>query len=274
MASVFVLTNNKGGVGKSTSTVNLAYGVCQVLKQANVPNPRVLIVDTDGQAHSTLVTTGGAQFGRDNSLYAPLTGDRDEAVEVMDSLIVQSTWDEDLHVLPGSSFVDNAERELFSVPGAPYLLGDSLKHVARNYAAVFIDTRPSFSLMTEMALVAATDVLIPLEASYLETVGLQNIINKVQQIRDGWRVPNLRISGVLVTKLDKRSSGQMKMYEGYNTHPTIGRLMLGAVPANEAVKYAHGEHMSVFDYDPQCAASAAYADITGKVVKMMFAKAQ
>lgn len=272
--ATFVLTNNKGGVGKSTSTVNLAYGVCQVLKQNNVSNPRVLIVDTDGQAHSTLVTTGGARFGRDDSLYAPLTANREDAIAVMDSVIVQSIWDEDLHVLPGSSFLDNAERELFSIAGNVYRLGDALKNIARNYAAVFIDTRPSFSLMTEMALVAATDVLIPLEASYLETVGLQNIINKVQEIRDGWRVPDLRVSGVFVTKLDRRSAGQMKMVEGFNSHPTIGRLTMGVIPANESVRYAHGNHQSVFDYDPQCTASQAYAELTGRIVKMMYGKVQ
>lgn len=93
------------------------------------------------------------------------------------------------------------------VAGATYRLADPLSRISNHYAAVVIDTRPSFSLMTEMALIAATDAIVPVEPRYLETVGLMSVISKINDIREGWRHPNLRISGLLVTKMDSRIRG-------------------------------------------------------------------
>ena len=94
--------------------------------------------------------------------------------------------------------------ELQGTAGAPYRLADQVAKLAPHYAAIVIDTRPSFSLMTEMALVASTDAIIPVEPRYLETVGLLSVISKINDIRDGWRISNLRVRGIVVTKMDKR----------------------------------------------------------------------
>src|SRR5438132_13831873 len=126
MTRVFVLTNHKGGVGKSTSATNLAFGIVRVLKQAGASNPRVLLIDTDSQGHASLVTTGRRDFGRDNSLYTLLIAERKEAASVLARCIVPSRWDEDLHVLPASPLLEGAERELIGVAGAPYRLAEPL----------------------------------------------------------------------------------------------------------------------------------------------------
>jgi cellulose biosynthesis protein BcsQ len=107
-----------------------------------------------------------------------------------------------LHVLPASAMLEGAERELIRVAGAPYRLADPITRIASHYAAIVIDTRPSFSLMTEMGLIAATDAIVPVEPRYLETIGLMSVIGKISEIREGWRVPNLRLGGILVTKMD------------------------------------------------------------------------
>ena len=150
MTRVFVFTNHKGGVGKSTSATNIALGITGVLRRAGAPKHRVLLIDTDSQGHATLVTTGKKDYGADDSLYTVLTADRQAAPEVMSRCIVPSDWDSDLHVLPASPMLEGAERELMSVAGAPYRLADPLSRIANHYAAVVIDTRPSFSLLTEM----------------------------------------------------------------------------------------------------------------------------
>ena len=172
MTHVFVLTNHKGGVGKSTSATNIAVGVAGALRRANVANPRVLLIDTDSQGHASLVTTGRNDFGADNSLYTVLMASRQDAPQTLMNCITPSAWDDNLHVLPGSALLEGAERELMGVAGAPYRLADPLSRIANLYAAIVIDTRPSFSLMTEMALLAATDAIVPVEPRYLETVGL------------------------------------------------------------------------------------------------------
>jgi len=167
MPRTFALTNHKGGVGKSTSATNIALGITSILRQMNAPNHRVLLIDTDSQAHATLVTTGRDDFGAEDSLYTVLMADRQVAVQTLASVLVPSHWDENLHVLPASPLLEQAERELTGTAGAPYRLADPLAKIASQYAAIVIDTRPSFSLLTEMALVAATDTIVPVEPRYL-----------------------------------------------------------------------------------------------------------
>ncbi|MEL7434657.1 MAG: ParA family protein [Chloroflexota bacterium] len=267
MTRTYVLTNHKGGVGKSTSATNIALGIVAVLRQAGAKKYRVLLIDTDSQAHATLVTTGRNNYGTEDSLYAVLMADRQVAPQTLSDCIISSTWDDDLHVLPGSPLLEQAERELQGTAGAPYRIADPLSKIASHYAAVVIDTRPSFSLMTEMALVAATDAIVPIEPRYLETVGLISVINKINNIRDGWRISDLRVSGILVTKMDKRVKGHHHLLSEIKAHPMLGKLLLGIIPVNEAVSYAHRNHRSIFAHDPQASASQAYARLIGRLVR-------
>ena len=269
MTHVFAFTNHKGGVGKSTSATNIALGIASVLKAANAPNSRVLLIDTDSQGHATLVTTGRNDYGVKDSLYTVLMAERNNAAQVLSSCIVPSTWHEDLHVLPSSALLEGAERELTGVAGAPYRIADPLSKIASHYAAIVIDTRPSFSLMTEMGLIAATDAIVPVEPRYLETVGLLSVIQKVNDIRDGWRQPNLHVSGILITKMDSRIRGHNQLLEELKEHSVLGKLVCGVIPANEAVSYAHHNHLSVFNYDSKSPASKAYAQLVGTFVRGM-----
>ena len=267
MTRVFALTNHKGGVGKSTSATNIAFGMVGLLRRAGAPNNRVLLIDTDSQGHATLVTTGRNDFGTDDSLYSVLMADRQTAPQILANAIVQSHWDADLHVLPASPLLEGAEREMMGVAGAPYRLADPLSKLAGHYAAIVIDTRPSFSLMTEMALVAATDALIPVEPRYLETVGLLSVLSKINDIREGWRRPDLRVGGILVTKLDTRVRGHRHLLDELKNHNVLGKMLCGVIPANEAVSYAHRDHQNVFSYDPKAPASKAYAQLVGTLMR-------
>ena len=269
MTHSIVLTNHKGGVGKSTSATNIAVGLVQVLRHLNAPNTRVLLIDTDSQGHATLVTTGYNDFGKDDSLYTVLMADRKDAAHVLAECIVQSEWDADLHVLPASPMLEGAERELQGTAGAPYRLSEPLSRIASHYAAIIIDTRPSFSLMTEMGLIAATHAIIPVEPRYLETVGLLSVIDKIGQIREGWRHPKLHVSGILVTKMDGRIRGHNQLLQEIQAHHTLGPLVCGIIPQNEAVSYSHHHHLSVYHYDPKAAASKAYAEVVGKLVRQI-----
>ncbi len=269
MTRIFVLTNHKGGVGKSTSATTIAFGITSLLRHTGATHGRVLLIDTDSQGHATLVTTGRNDFGAENSLYAVLSAERATAAQTLAQCIVPSTWDEHLHVLPASAMLEGAERELMRVAGAPYRLADPLSKIAAHYAAIVIDTRPSFSLMTEMGLIAATDAIVPVEPRYLETVGLMSVISKINDIREGWRHPHLRISGILVTKMDSRIRGHHHLLNELKTHPVLGKLLIGVIPANEAVSYAHHSHQSLFSYDPKAPASKAYAQLVSMLVRQM-----
>jgi chromosome partitioning protein len=229
----------------------------------------VLLIDTDSQGHASLVTTGRNDFGTDNSLYTVLMADRKEASRVLAECIVPSEWDTDLHVLPASPMLEGAERELTGTAGAPYRIADPLSKIAPHYAAIVIDTRPSFSLMTKMGLLAATDAIVPVEPRYLETVGLLSVINKINDIREGWRHPNLRVSGILVTKMDSRIKGHNQLLNELKSHSVLGQVLCGVIPQNEAVSYSHHNHLSVFNYDPKAPASNAYAQLVSNLVRQM-----
>ncbi len=216
-----------------------------------------------------IVNPSRNDFGAEDSLYTVLAADRPTAAQVLSQCIVESTWDPDLHVLPASPLLEGAEQELMRMAGAPYRLADPLSRIAGHYAAIVIDTRPSFSLMTEMGLIAATDAIIPVEPRYLETVGLMSVMSKINDIREGWRHPNLRISGILVTKMDKRVRGHRYLLDELKGHSVLGKLLIGVIPANEAVSYAHHNHLSVFDYDAKASASKAYARLVGTLVERM-----
>jgi len=117
-------------VGESTSATNIALGLTAVLRQAKAKNSRVLLIDTDSQAHATLVTTGRNDYGTNDSLYSVLIADHQSASQTLANCIVPSTWDEDLHVLPGSPLLEQAERELQGTAGTPYRIADPLAKIA------------------------------------------------------------------------------------------------------------------------------------------------
>ena len=271
MTRSFVFTNHKGGVGKSTSATNIALGMVHLLRRANATNPRVLIIDTDSQGHASLVTTGRKDYGADDSLYTVLMADRTNAPQTLLNCIKQSRWDADLHILPASPMLEGAERELTGMAGAPYRLADPVSKIANQYAAIVIDTRPSFSLLTEMGLIAATDAIVPVEPRYLETVGLMSVIGKINDVRDGWRHPNLHVSGILVTKMNYRVRGHNKLLNDLKAHSVLGKLLVGVVPANEAVSYSHQHHQSIFDYDPKAPASRAYMNVVARLTHSVLA---
>ena len=99
--NIIAVASGKGGVGKSTSATTIALGIAAFLRRAGASNSRVLLIDTDRQGHATLVTTGHKDYGVDNSLYTVLTADRQISAQTLANCIVPSTWDADLHVLPG-----------------------------------------------------------------------------------------------------------------------------------------------------------------------------
>ena len=112
MSTIFALTNHKGGVGKSTSATTIALGITALLCEAGATKRNVLLIDTDSQAHATLVTTGCNTFDSDNSLYAVLMADRSEATQTLINCIKVSEWSDNLHILPASPLLEQAEREL------------------------------------------------------------------------------------------------------------------------------------------------------------------
>ena len=265
MRSICV-TNNKGGVGMTTTSVSLAHGLVILLRHNNMPH-RVLLVDTDSQAHATLLTTGRREWDRSESLGEALLSKPARAGSVLQRLIVRSTWDEDLHVIPGSPTLDGVNTRLAEDHGFAVRLRNALRSVADQYDWVVIDTMPSFSRLTTMAMVASTDIVIPVEMRFLETVGLQAIVEMVTDVQQAWKVP-LRLTGILPVKYDQRVTLERETLEMYASHSFYGpRMFRTPIPINVAVSYAHDACESIFMYDEQSNAARSYMGFIKELIE-------
>jgi chromosome partitioning protein len=271
---IYVLTNHKGGVGKSTSATNLAYGLLLMMQRAGLADARVLLIDTDSQGHSTLITTGRNNYGQHDSLHTVLVADRKRSYQAALDNCVPTLWHPNLFVLPSSRLLDGTERQIMTDNGAPYILSRALEPISQHFDAIVIDTRPSFSLLTIMALLAGTDAIIPVEPRYLETTGMMSAIAQIKDIKDGWQHPKLHIKGILVTKMDKRIKGHTDALQMLQESADLGPLLYGIVPANEAVSYAHAQHTSVLAYDPHASASKAYLKIAVQLIRDLHSEAR
>lgn len=260
------LANNKGGVGKTTTAVSLAHGLVLLMRHHNLPH-RVLLIDTDSQAHATLLATGRREWDRSESLGEVLLTRPDRAGAALQRLIVPSHWDEDLHVVPGSPALDGVNARLSEDHGFAVRLRQALRGVADQFDWVVIDTMPSFSRLTTMAMVAATDVVIPVELRFLETIGLQAIIEKIAEVSQTWEIP-VRLTGILPVKYDQRVTLERENLELYGEHPFYGsRLFQHPIPVNVAISYAHDACESIFIYDERSPAAVAYMGFVRELVE-------
>lgn len=202
-ARIIAIVNQKGGVGKSTTAVNLGAALALLGRH-------VLVIDIDPQGN----TTSG--FGVDKAalaadIYAVLLG------EVPIEKVICATGVANLDLVPATIALAGAEIELVSVLARELRLKRALEPVASRYDYVFIDCPPSLGLLTLNALTAANEVLIPVQAEYYALEGLSQLTTVVRRIRDALN-PRLRITGVLVTMFDGRTKLATEVLDEVNTH--------------------------------------------------------
>ena len=264
MAQKITLSNRKGGVGKTTTTVHFAYGLAEQLDRP------VLLVDTDSQGHSSHLTTGIADHGPDHSLAGVLRATARDQPGVLLESIVASRGDARVHVLPASQSLEAVQSELLGQGDGVYRLRSALRAVEDNYAAIVFDTQPAFSLLTQQALAAADWVYIPLEPRYLDTIGLQAIIQQIGTIRTRWSLDGLRVGGLLLTKYDRRMRGHVELAGQLRSQAVFGPLLRGVIPVNEVVTYAQHQGMSLYAFAPKSGAAQAYGQMVRGLAQRHF----
>lgn len=246
MSVTITIANEKGGVGKTTTAVNLAAGLALRLSQNEGVAGRVLLVDMDPQGHALLATAFGTPAVDSNKgLASLLTESPPPSVQRM---IQRAEHHPNLFVIPSSrpSMVE-AARLLPTLMANETRLNRALAPIVDQFAFIIIDTPPTTGDLLVNALVAADLVLIPVETSYLGVSGLRELQKTIDLVKLHFR-PNLEIFGYLPTLTEEqRSEAQEIMVELKQRYP---RLLLPAIHKSSDLAYAHSSHMDVFTYRP------------------------
>lgn len=251
MPRILAIANRKGGVGKTTTAVNIATAMAAAGK-------KVLVIDLDPQGNAS-TSMGVDKKGAQVSSYEVLLGTR----KLTDAVV----WTEIPHfsIVPSSPDLAAAEIELVGMANREFALKRAISRDGINYDYILIDCPPSLSLITVNALAAADGVIIPLQCEFLALEGVADLIKNINVIKKNFN-PKLTLQGVVLTMYDKRNNltqmveDDVRNFFGKKVYNTV-------IPRNVKISEAPSHGKPVLLYDFKCPGSQAYIGLTKEVLK-------
>jgi len=247
---VIAIANQKGGVGKTTTAINLSAALARAGK-------RVLLVDLDPQANSSLTFLSHEAI--DLSIYELLTETLADSSEV-----IRATAIPGLDILPSRISLAKFESKLLGEFDAPFRLKDKMDGITHSYDYVVIDTPPTLGLITVNALVASDYLIVPIQPSYFALEGTDDLLDTVEKVRARPN-PNLKVMGVLITLLDKRTTLARDIHEqikGVFGEKVFDTVISKSVRLEESPAYKE----AIFTFAPNSSGAVEYAKLCEEVL--------
>ena len=251
MSKVIAISNQKGGVGKSTTAINLSASI-------GIMKKNVLVIDMDPQGN----TTSGLGIDRNDDIYTVYDLLIDECSA--DDCIIKTEY-RNLSVIPSNSNLAGAEIELLDIDDKEYLLSNRLKDIKDKYDYIFIDCPPSLSVLTLNAMCAADSVIIPIQCEYYALEGLTQILNTIELVKERLN-DKLEVEGVVFTMFDGRNNLSSDVVANVKDNLDI-RLFDTIIPRNVRLAEAPSYGMPVIYYDNRSTGATSYRYLAKEVVK-------
>ncbi len=250
MSRVFAIANQKGGVGKTTTAINLAASLA-----AN--DIRVLLVDSDPQGNST----SGLGVSKDPdkpSLYHVLLGD----IHARDA--IRSTSFEGLDIITADKNLIGSNLELIDIPNREYRLRDRLAEIRDTYRFILIDCPPALDLLTLNALIAADSVLVPIQCEFFALEGVSELMDTIDRIRDAFQHP-LAIEGILLTMYDDRTNLTRQVAADLREF-FKDEVFRTVIPRSVRLAEAPSFGKSILTYDPRSKGAESYIKLAKEIL--------
>ncbi|MFG6559089.1 ParA family protein [Sulfitobacter sp. 1A15299] len=251
---IIAIANQKGGVGKTTTTINLSAALAEAGK-------RILVVDLDPQGNAS-TGLGIEVEDREFTTYDLLLDDS------LPQDVIQRTETDGLLIVPATVDLSSADIELFSNEKRSFLLHDALRQTqmdAFQFDYILIDCPPSLNLLTVNAMIAAHSVLVPLQSEFFALEGLSQLMLTIREVRQSGN-KDLRIEGVLLTMYDRRNNLSQQVEN--DARANLGELVFQTViPRNVRVSEAPSFAMPVLSYDPTSKGAQAYRDLAAELTR-------